>query len=61
MEEIALKVEARGGRGKGPARRMRRTGKMPAVFYGPKRDAVPLAVDSADFGAPRRATSRART
>jgi large subunit ribosomal protein L25 len=51
MDEIALKVEARDGRGKAPARRLRRDGKIPGVFYGPKRDAVPLAVDRTEFGA----------
>jgi large subunit ribosomal protein L25 len=49
MEEIALNVEERGGRGKGPARRLRQNGKIPGVFYGPKRGATPLAVDGKEF------------
>jgi len=49
MDEIALKVDARDGRGKGPARRLRRAGKIPGVFYGPKSAAVPLAFDGKEF------------
>jgi len=49
MEEIALNVEERDGRGKGPARRLRQSGKIPGVFYGPKRGVTPLAVDGKEF------------
>ena len=49
MEEIALKVEPRDGRGKGPSRRLRRDGKVPGVFYGPKSAAVALAIDGKEF------------
>ncbi len=49
MEEIALNVEERDGRGKGPARRLRQGGKIPGVFYGPKRGATPLAIDGKEF------------
>jgi large subunit ribosomal protein L25 len=49
MEEIELQVQGRDGRGKGPARRMRRGGQIPAVFYGPKRGATPLTVDAKQF------------
>jgi large subunit ribosomal protein L25 len=49
MEEITLSVEARSDRGKGAARRLRRSGKVPAVFYGPKSSAMPIAVDRKDF------------
>lgn len=34
METTSLMVEVRTDRGKGPARRMRKAGKIPAVFYG---------------------------
>ena len=51
MEEITLSVEARNDRGKGAARRLRRSGKVPAVFYGPKSTATPIAVDRKDFAA----------
>jgi len=49
MDEIALNVEERSGRGKGPARRLRQSGKIPGVFYGPKRGTTPLAVDGKEF------------
>jgi large subunit ribosomal protein L25 len=49
MEEIALNVEARAAGRKGPSRRMRRSGKIPGIFYGPKTDALAIQVDSKDF------------
>lgn len=49
MEEIALNIEPRDGRGKGASRRLRRSGKIPGVFYGPKSVAVPLVIDGAEF------------
>jgi len=49
MDEIALNVEPRDGRGKGPARRLRDGGKIPGVFYGPKSAPTPLAVDGKEF------------
>ncbi len=51
MEEIILSVEARTDRGKGAARRLRQSGKVPAVFYGPKSGATPIAIDRKDFAA----------
>lgn len=51
MEEITLGVETRADRGKGAARRLRRTGKVPGIFYGPKSTATPIAVDRKDFAA----------
>ncbi len=51
MEEIILSVETRGDRGKGAARRLRRSGKVPAVFYGPTSAALPIVVDRKDFSA----------
>jgi large subunit ribosomal protein L25 len=43
--EIDLKVEARSGRGKGPARRARAAGQVPAVLYGSSVEgSVPLLV-----------------
>lgn len=50
METLILEVERRSARGKGPARRVRRQGKIPAVFYGAKADSVSLTVDARDFG-----------
>jgi large subunit ribosomal protein L25 len=49
MEAIELGVELRGG--KGTARNMRRQGKVPAVLYGPSRNAIPVAVDVKEFEA----------
>ena len=49
METIELEAELRSGAGKGPARRLRQSGKAPAVFYGPKRPATAIAIDSKEF------------
>ncbi len=49
MEELTLGVEPRNDRGKGAARRLRRSGKVPAVFYGPKSTPTPIAIDRKDF------------
>ena len=49
MEEITLNIEARDDRGKGASRRLRRSGKVPGVFYGPKSTAMPIAVDGKFF------------
>jgi large subunit ribosomal protein L25 len=51
MEEITLNIEARADQGKAAARRLRRTGKVPGVFYGPKSASMPIAVDRKDFAA----------
>jgi len=51
METLTLDVEAREGTGKGPARRTRAQGRMPAVFYSRKTtSSVALTVDLRDFG-----------
>lgn len=49
METIELSVESREKKGKSAARTMRRQGKVPAVLYGAKRDAMPVAVDGKEF------------
>ncbi len=49
MEQVELGVELRSERGKGPARRLRVQGKGPGVFYGPKRSALPVALDCKEF------------
>src|SRR5262245_47163876 len=49
MEEIRLSIESRSDRGKGAARRLRRDGKVPGIFYGPKSAAMPIAVDGKFF------------
>ncbi len=45
MKRRELEVEIREGRGKGPARKLRRAGKIPGVFYGPERDPVSILLD----------------
>ena len=47
MAELTLEVSRReeAGKGKGPAGRLRREGKVPAVVYGGHREAVPIIVD----------------
>lgn len=50
METLTLEVETREGTGKGPARRARAQGRMPAVFYGASSEGQNLTVDARDFG-----------
>jgi large subunit ribosomal protein L25 len=47
MEQHVIEVERRTADGKGAARKMRRTGKIPGVLYGHKQDAVSISVDPA--------------
>lgn len=49
METIEITVERRNGRKKGMARQLRRAGVIPAVFYGPQRSTVPIAVRALEF------------
>ena len=49
MEAIALNALVRKETGKGPARRLRSAGLMPAVFYGRETEAMPLSVNAADL------------
>jgi len=49
MEKITLSVDQREKSGKGPARRLRAAGKIPAVFYGKKTDPLKLAIDLHEF------------
>ncbi len=49
METVELQAETRSNGGKSAARQMRRTGKVPAIFYGPKRRPTPIAVDAKEF------------
>jgi large subunit ribosomal protein L25 len=49
METLIIDVETREGGGKGPARRTRMAGKLPAIFYGPNAPAQPIAVDAKEF------------
>ena len=49
MEAIALNALIRKETGKGPARRLRMAGGVPAVFYGPHAEAMPLSVNASDL------------
>lgn len=49
METVELEAQVRSESGKGLARRLRRGGKVPAVFYGPKRETTMITIDSKEF------------
>ena len=49
METVELQAELRTRGGKSAARRMRQGGKVPAVFYGPKRPTMMILIDSKEF------------
>lgn len=49
MEQIELKANVRKTSGNGPARVLRREGKIPAVLYGPGLEPVLLSVNTGDF------------
>ena len=49
MEQIDLKAQIRKSTGKGPARTLRREGRIPAVLYGPKTDSMMLSIDFKEF------------
>lgn len=49
METVELNAEPRPRTRKGQTRQMRRQGKVPAVFYGPKRPAAMIVVDAKEF------------
>jgi large subunit ribosomal protein L25 len=48
-DQVTLTAEPRAGRGRGEARRLRRTGRIPAVAYGAGLDATPVSVDSLEL------------
>jgi large subunit ribosomal protein L25 len=49
METVEITIERRTGGGKGAARRLRVTGRVPAVVYGPKRAATSISIDDIQF------------
>jgi large subunit ribosomal protein L25 len=49
MEMVEVRIERRDGGGKGRARKMRRAGVIPAIFYGPKRTTAAIAVRADEF------------
>jgi large subunit ribosomal protein L25 len=49
LEQINLEAQVRKTTGNGPARTLRRAGRIPAILYGPKTDPVMLSIDSKEF------------
>jgi large subunit ribosomal protein L25 len=49
LEQLEIKVKVRKSVGNGPARALRREGKIPAVLYGPKTEPIILSVDIKDI------------
>src|SRR5262245_5211276 len=49
METIEITIQRRSAIGKGQARRLRRSGTIPAVFYGPKQTTVSIGVGAEEF------------
>jgi large subunit ribosomal protein L25 len=49
LETLEIQANARAAGSKNHARRLRRSGKIPAVLYGPKTQAVALELDKKDF------------
>ncbi|MBW2590141.1 MAG: 50S ribosomal protein L25, partial [Deltaproteobacteria bacterium] len=49
MEQIELKANVRKTTGNGPARVLRREGRIPAVLYGPETESVLLSINTGDF------------
>ncbi|MGH7607480.1 MAG: 50S ribosomal protein L25, partial [Gemmatimonadales bacterium] len=48
-KQIALTARVRAGSGKGEARKLRRSGRVPAIAYGAGLDATPLSVDALEL------------
>jgi large subunit ribosomal protein L25 len=49
MERPALSAEVREGVGKEKANKLRVKGMIPAIFYGPRSNPIPLVVDAKEF------------
>lgn len=49
MENIELKAQIRATKGNGPARAMRRDGRIPAVLYGPKTEPNMISIGARDL------------
>jgi large subunit ribosomal protein L25 len=49
MEMVEITVERRTGQGKSQARKLRRAGSIPAIFYGPKRTTLAVAIGAKEF------------
>ncbi len=51
METVEIGAELRDRTGKGPSRRLRAAGRIPATFYGPHQPALSIHVDAREFAA----------
>jgi large subunit ribosomal protein L25 len=49
LEQINLEAQVRKTTGNGPARELRREGRIPAILYGPKTDPIMLSVDNKEL------------
>ena len=49
METVEIQIEPREAGSRGKTKRLRRSGKLPGIFYGPKADPVPLEIDEKAF------------
>lgn len=49
METVDITVERRAERRKGAARRLRATGRVPAIVYGPKRQSLAISISALEF------------
>lgn len=49
METVEIQIEPRDSGSKGKVKELRRQGKLPGVFYGPKARAIPLELDRKEF------------
>lgn len=49
METVEIQIERRDPGKRQKARRLRREGKLPGIFYGPKTDPIPLEIDKREF------------
>jgi large subunit ribosomal protein L25 len=49
LETLEIQADAREAGSKNQARRLRRSGQIPAILYGPKTQPVPLKLDKKDF------------
>lgn len=49
METVEIQIEPRDSGSKGKVKELRRQGKLPGVFYGPKAQTIPLELDRKEF------------
>lgn len=61
MKQLKLNVTAREGKGRSASRRLRSSGKIPAILYGKHTEPVQLAVDEPEFSRLLKAIGRSTT